>query len=44
MREAERETAGKSGEKSDKYLQGELLIASQAFGGAVVMTHLLTKP
>ncbi len=40
MREAERETAGESGERSGKYLQAELLIASQAFRGAVVMTHL----
>ena len=44
MREAERETAGESGERSGKYLRGELLIVSQAYTGAVVMTHLLTKP
>lgn len=44
MREAERETAGESSERSGKYLQGELHIASQAHKGVVVTTHLLTKP
>lgn len=44
MREEGRETAGELGEKSGKYLQGELQIASQAYTVAVVMTHLLTKP
>lgn len=39
MRGAERETAGASGERSGKYLQGELLIASQAYRGSEVMTH-----